>query len=105
MEVFHELDFGEIAAICHAVEHGADIVLLDERDRRRVARRHGIDVIGVIRILLRGAKVDEVDLECELDDLRARALPEAREYPDQTCQPTATFDEFIPGTRTPGKRR
>ncbi|WP_435184615.1 DUF3368 domain-containing protein [Halobellus sp. EA9] len=70
VEIFHELDRGETAAICYAVEHGADLVLLDERDGRRVARRHDLEVTGVIGILLRGAKVDEVELEQELDALR-----------------------------------
>lgn len=90
VEVFHELDLGETAAICYAVEHDADLVLLDERDGRRVARRHDLDVTGVIGILLRGAKDGEVDPERELDALReagfwisdelyARALSEARE--------------------------
>ncbi|MCQ4332810.1 DUF3368 domain-containing protein [Natronomonas sp. F2-12] len=90
VEIFHELDLGETAAICYAVEHDADLVLLDERDGRRVARRHDLEITGVIGILLRGAKVGEVDLERELDalrevgfwisdDLYARALSEARE--------------------------
>jgi predicted nucleic acid-binding protein len=70
VEVFHELDLGETAAICYAVEHDADLVLLDERDGRRVARRHDLEVTGVIGILLRGAKTDEVELEQELDALR-----------------------------------
>lgn len=70
VEIFHELDIGETAAICHAVENDADLVLLDERDGRRVARRHGVDITGVVGILLRGAKTGEVDLEHELDALR-----------------------------------
>jgi hypothetical protein len=70
VEVFHDLDLGETAAICYAVEHDADLVLLDERDGRRVARRHELEVTGVIGILLRGAKTGEVELEQELDALR-----------------------------------
>ncbi|WP_245180669.1 DUF3368 domain-containing protein [Haloarcula amylovorans] len=90
VEVFHELDIGETAAICYAVEHNADLVLLDEQDGRRVARRHDLDVTGVIGVLLRGAKTDRLDLEQELDslceagfwisdDLYARVLSEANE--------------------------
>jgi len=90
VEIFHELDLGETAAICYAVEHDADLVLLDERDGRRVARRHDLDMTGVIGILLRGSKTGEVDLESELDalreagfwisdDLYARVLSEADE--------------------------
>lgn len=29
-EIFHELDLGETAAICHAIEQDADLILLDE---------------------------------------------------------------------------
>lgn len=70
VEVFHELDHGETAAVCYAVEHDADLVLLDERDGRRVARRHDLEVTGVIGVLLRGAKTEAVDLRQELDALR-----------------------------------
>lgn len=70
VELFHELDLGETAAICYAVEENADLVLLDERDGRRVARRHDLNVTGVIGVLLRGAKTGAVDLEHELDALR-----------------------------------
>lgn len=70
VELFHELDLGETAAICYAVEEDADLVLLDERDGRRVARRHNLSVTGVIGILLRGANTGEVDVERELDALR-----------------------------------
>jgi len=70
VELFHELDLGETAAICYAVEQNADIVLLDERDGRRVARRHDLNVTGVIGILLRGAKAGVVNLAHELDALR-----------------------------------
>ena len=70
VELSHELDLGETAAICYAVEQNADLVLLDERDGRRVARRHDLNVTGVIGILLRGAKTGVVNLEQELDVLR-----------------------------------
>jgi len=90
VEIFHELDLGETASICYAVEHDADLVLLDERDGRRVARRHDLEVTGVIGILLRGAKTDDAELEQELnalrevgfwisDDLYSRALSEVNE--------------------------
>lgn len=69
-EIFYELDLGETAAICHAIEEGADLVLLDEKDGRRVARRHDLTVTGIVGILLRGAKNDVVELERELDALR-----------------------------------
>ena len=69
-EILHELDYGETAAICHAIEREADLVLLDEKDGRRVARRHGLAVTGVIGILLRAARNGDVELKQELDSLR-----------------------------------
>ncbi|GCF16224.1 DUF3368 domain-containing protein [Haloarcula mannanilytica] len=69
-EIFHELDLGETAAICHAIEHGADLILLDEKDGRQVARRHNLSVTGVIGILLRGANAGDIELKHELDALR-----------------------------------
>lgn len=70
VELSHELDLGETAAICHAIEENADLVLVDERDGRRVARRHDLTVTGVVGILLRGAEAGEAELKHELDALR-----------------------------------
>jgi hypothetical protein len=65
-----ELDPGEAAAIRYAIEHDAELVLLDEREGRKAARRHGLDVTGVIGVLLHGAEEGTVDLRSELDRLR-----------------------------------
>lgn len=70
IEIFHELDRGETAAICLGIEQDADLILLDEKDGRRVARRHDLDVTGVVGILLRGVNAGAVELERELDALR-----------------------------------
>ena len=69
-EIFHELDRGETAAICYAIEHESDLILLDESDGRRVARRHNLDMTGVVGILLRGANTGDIELQRELDALR-----------------------------------
>ena len=69
-EIAHELDVGETAAITYAIENDANLVRLDERDGRQVARRHDLDVTGAIGILLRGAREGTVDLRAELDALR-----------------------------------
>lgn len=58
VELFRDLDADEAAAITYAIENEADLVLLDERDGRKAARRHGLDVTGVIGVLLRGPKTD-----------------------------------------------
>jgi predicted nucleic acid-binding protein len=61
---------GETAAICYAVEEAADLLLIDERDGRRVARRHDVPVTGVLGILLREAKHGDLEIEAELDALQ-----------------------------------
>lgn len=69
-EFLHELDRGEAAALTYAVETDADLVLLDERDARQVARRHGLSITGVVGILLRAALEEQIDLQTNLDALR-----------------------------------
>ena len=69
-EIAHEIDIGETAAICHAIDADSDLLLIDESDGRRVGRRHDLTVTGVIGILLRGARSSGVALETELDALR-----------------------------------
>ena len=51
-ELVLRLDSVEIAAICLAVELGADALLIDEAAGRHAARRHGITVIGTLAILV-----------------------------------------------------
>jgi predicted nucleic acid-binding protein len=70
IEIFHELDLGETAAICHAIQQDADLVLIDEKDGREVARRHDLTVTGVVGILLREANTGSIELKQELDSLR-----------------------------------
>lgn len=70
VEIRHQLDLGETAAISYAVGEDADLLLVDERDGRRVARRHDIEVTGVIGVLLRGANDGKLDLAAELDALQ-----------------------------------
>lgn len=73
-EIAHELDVGEAAAITYAIESDADLTLLDERDGRRVARRHGLQITGVIGVLLRGEREGTVELKAELDALRSHGF-------------------------------
>jgi predicted nucleic acid-binding protein len=51
------LDDGESEAIALAVETGADLILLDDSDAREKARLFGLNITGIIGILLR-AKSD-----------------------------------------------
>jgi predicted nucleic acid-binding protein len=48
-----DLDFGEAEVIALAYEKRADLVIIDEKIARRIARQIGLDVIGSIGILLK----------------------------------------------------
>lgn len=47
-----ELDEGEAEAIVLAYELGAELILLDEKAARRVARKLGLSVLGTVGILI-----------------------------------------------------
>lgn len=51
-----DLDLGESESIALAIELQADFILLDEREGRRVAQRLGLNVIGVLGVLLEAKK-------------------------------------------------
>ncbi len=66
-----KLDDGESEAIALALEVGADLVLLDERDARDTAESLGLDILGVIGILIWAKKKGLIlSLQDELDQLR-----------------------------------
>jgi uncharacterized protein len=53
-ELRRELDLGESEAISLAIEIGSTEILIDEHDGRQVARRLGLEPVGVIGLLVRG---------------------------------------------------
>ncbi len=57
-----ELDRGEAEAIVLAIEMGADRILLDEREARRVAKALRLSVTGVLGILLSACKAKQLSL-------------------------------------------
>jgi predicted nucleic acid-binding protein len=70
-ELHQNIDRGEAAALRYALEKDADLVLLDEKEARNVARRHDLPRTGVIGTLLKGAKSGAVDdMAEELDALQ-----------------------------------
>ena len=68
------LDRGEAEAIALALETGINMVLLDERDGRLVAKLMGLRTTGVLGVLLRAKRMGRVhSLESEMIALRERA--------------------------------
>ena len=68
------LDFGESETIALALELEADLVLIDERDGAREARRLGLRVVGVVGMLLEAKAKGFIDqVRPELLSLRQQA--------------------------------
>lgn len=87
-----ELDLGEAEAIALAKELDADVVLIDERDARRAARRMNLRVLGTVGLLMWAKKAGRItsistvlDLLCTdgkfrlSSDLCERAIRESGE--------------------------
>jgi predicted nucleic acid-binding protein len=53
-----ELDTGEAEAIVLTRQEQADVVLLDEKEARRVAHRLGVDVLGTVGLLIWARRQD-----------------------------------------------
>ena len=69
-----ELDAGEAAAIALALESGADALLIDEQNGRRVATRAGLVVVGVVGVILRAHRAGMIPaIKPVLDDLVTKA--------------------------------
>ena len=69
--LFGELDEGEAEAIALAREEEVLVVLLDEKDARRVARRLNLHVMGTVGLLIWARRVGAIaSLREQLDTLR-----------------------------------
>ncbi len=70
-----KLDRGEADALTLAVEHRADLLLIDEQRGRHVARASGLAVIGTVGVLVEATRRGLVpDLARLLDALRAEGF-------------------------------
>ena len=68
------LDKGESEAIALALEMNADLVLMDERRGRFMARRLGLEVIGVLGVMVEAKHKGHLDkLKPALDELVGKA--------------------------------
>ena len=69
-----DLDRGEAETIALAIELGAGLVLMDEREGRRAAQRMGLKVVGVVGVLLEAKAQGFIEkLRPHLDALRKTA--------------------------------
>jgi predicted nucleic acid-binding protein len=69
-----DLDTGEAESIALAVEIGADLVLLDEREGRHAAQRLGLQISGVVGLLLEAKSCSSLtSIRPHLDALRLTA--------------------------------
>jgi uncharacterized protein len=70
----NDLDQGEAEAIALATEIQADVLLIDEKEGRNVARSAGVPVRGVLGILVRAKSNGEIpSVKAEIDALRSLA--------------------------------
>lgn len=67
-ELRESLDPGEAEAIVLAIEHRADLLLVDERRARRTATAAGIRVTGLLGVVARAKQAGLVDLAKPLLD-------------------------------------
>lgn len=69
-----DLDRGEAEAIALALQLEADWTLLDEREGRRIAQELGLNVTGILGILLRSWRAGDLSSVREaIDELREQA--------------------------------
>ena len=69
-----DLDLGEAETIAMALELGADLVLLDEKEGRHAARRLELHVLGVVGVLLEAKSNGRIGaVRPHLDGLRQTA--------------------------------
>ncbi|MCO6476679.1 MAG: DUF3368 domain-containing protein [Phaeodactylibacter sp.] len=73
-ELLKELDQGEAEAITLAIEIKSDLLVIDEQKGRKVSRRYGLRIIGVLGILINAKKRGIIsNVKPYMDDLREKA--------------------------------
>jgi predicted nucleic acid-binding protein len=72
--LLRDLDNGEAETIALALELECERVVIDERDGRRFAQRHGLPVVGTIGLLVDAKNRGLLDkIKSDLDALRQKA--------------------------------
>lgn len=73
--LYRELDKGEAEVIALALEEKADLLLLDEKEARMIARTYDLPLTGVIGLLLRAKREKKIlSLQKELLALREKGF-------------------------------
>ncbi len=85
--LYRELDKGEAEVIALALAEKADLLLLDEKEARMIARTYNLPLTGVVGILMR-AKLEKriLSLQKELLTLQERGFWINRELFDQVLK-------------------
>ena len=72
--LMRDLDRGEAETIALALELDCDRVVIDERDGRRIAQRHGLSLIGTVGVLVEAKNRGLLEkIRQDLDALRQKA--------------------------------
>ena len=89
-DVLRKLDLGEAQAIALAEEIKADLLLIDEKQGRKVARERGLRVVGTLAVLEEAAVRDYLDIEKAIDRLRDERFRASEKYYQLVVQNTLT---------------
>lgn len=68
--MLENLDLGEKEAIILAERLSANLVILDDKDARKIALKRGLEIIGLVGILRDAAELNLIDLSSNLQRLK-----------------------------------
>ncbi len=90
-----ELDLGETEAIALAIESKADLLLLDEREGRKIARNFNVKITGIMGIILKAWHQEKiVSVEDVINQLRTDAHFHISAKLEQQILQETKFDNF-----------
>jgi len=60
-DLLNNLDLGEAESIALAVEIEADYLIIDEKEGRKFAEKHGVKIVGILGILIQAKQKNLID--------------------------------------------